>query len=139
MGYCLSTFPLKSRCCHQLALHFTPKYSWHTGAHELKYSWVLLHGRQWSKKYFKTTQSWGFLGETFTVLQPVGQFRLHGVCGVCGQALVDRIKGGMQVGQKPGGAAGRRERPAAEAPAPSIEGRMLGHMQLPGDGVTSRS
>lgn len=41
--------------------------------------------------------------------------------------------------EKPGGAAGRRERPAAKATAPSIEGRMFGHMQLLGDGVTRQS
>lgn len=93
MWYCLSTFHLKSRCCHQLALHFTPKYSWHTGADELKYSWVLLHGSQWSKKRSKTTQSWVFLGRHFPSATP-GR---TGSDGVFGQALVERIDGGVQV------------------------------------------
>lgn len=38
-----------------------------------------------------------------------------------------------------GGREGRRKRPVAKPSAPCIEGRMFGHMQLPGDGVTRRS
>lgn len=55
-----------------------------------------------------------FLGGTFTVLHLVGQLRLHGCDGVSGQALVERIKGGMQVGnlgeQQAGGSA-RQQKP----------------------------
>jgi len=56
------------------------------------------------------------------------------------------MNGGMQLGPAPEpgtgeawGTTGRRKGPAAKATALSIEGRMFGHMQLPGDGVTRRS
>lgn len=143
MGYCLCTFPLKSRCCHQPAAPY-PQIQL-SGAGELKYSWHKLHGRQRSKKHSKTTQSRVFLGRhkgfSWEPLSPCYTWWDSSGCtgcdGVCGHPGAEDE--GWDAGGKPGRAAGRRERPAAESPALSSARRMLGRTQLPGDGVTSRS